>query len=173
MNMTTLRMKLPSVVHGMIANAMKKMVTGDGALKTVFKNIKAAVGEGRLDRYFITGVSPMLLSDLTSGFNTATDISLERTMHALCGFTEAEIHQVAQQISEQNGFDPVQQTGLTQLMRTFYNGYAFHPAVPAAIYNPTLSLYFFDKVQREDEPPQQLLDVNLALAIVITAMPTN
>jgi hypothetical protein len=60
------------------AERYQKMVTGDGVLKTVFKNIKAAMGEGRMDRVFVTGVSPMLLSDLTSGFNTATDISLER-----------------------------------------------------------------------------------------------
>ena len=51
------------------------MSTGDGLLKTVFKNVKAAMGEGRLDRVFVTGVSPMLLSDLTSGFNRMSPVN--------------------------------------------------------------------------------------------------
>ena len=82
------------------------MVTGDGILKTLFKNVKAAMGEGRLGRVFITGVSPMLLSDLTSGFNTATDITLERQMHDLCGFTEDEIAGLTQQVGAGCGFTP-------------------------------------------------------------------
>ncbi|MFZ4660368.1 MAG: AAA family ATPase [Caldilineaceae bacterium] len=141
----------------------EKMVTGDGVLKTVFKNIKAAMGEGRMDRVFVTGVSPMLLSDLTSGFNTATDISLEQPMHDLCGFTELEIAALVQQVGSERNFAPEQTEQMRQLMRVFYNGYTFHPDATAAIYNPTLSIYFLDKVQREGQPPQKMLDVNLSM----------
>lgn len=140
-----------------------KMVTGDGALKTVFKNIKAAMGEGRMDRVFVTGVSPMLLSDLTSGFNTASDISLERPMHELCGFTEAEIAILADQVGGACGFSPEQIAAHKQLMRTFYNGYHFRPDAEEALYNPTLSLYFLDALQRECAPPEEILDVNLSM----------
>ena len=139
------------------------MSTGDGLLKTVFKNVKAAMGEGRLDRVFVTGVSPMLLSDLTSGFNTATDISLERQMHNLCGFTEPEVVQLTQQVSHQCALAPEQIAEMSELMRVFYNGYTFLPDVQGALYNPTLVLYFLGKVQLEGQPPQKLLDVNLAM----------
>ncbi|MFN8489236.1 MAG: AAA family ATPase [Caldilineaceae bacterium] len=139
------------------------MVTGDGILKTLFKNVKAAIGEGRLDRVFITGVSPMLLSDLTSGFNTASDISLERQMHDLCGFTEAEVAHLVQQVGAGCGFTPPQSEEMAQLMRTFYNGYTFRHDAPGVIYNPTLCLYFLDALQRECEPPSEMLDVNLAM----------
>jgi hypothetical protein len=141
----------------------EKMVTGDGVLKTVFKNVKAAMGEGRMDRVFVTGVSPMLLSDLTSGFNTATDISLERQVDDLCGFTEPEVVQMTQQVSSQCGFIPEQTEQLLELMRVFYNGYAFRPDAEEALYNPTLTLYFLDKLQLDREPPQKMLDVNLAM----------
>lgn len=140
-----------------------KMVTGDGVLKTVFKNVKAAMGEGRMDRVFITGVSPMLLSDLTSGFNTASDISLERQVHALCGFTEAEVAQLVEQVGGACGFAPEQIGATRQLMRTFYNGYLFRPDAHDLLYNPTLSLYFLDALQREGQPPKKLLDVNLSM----------
>jgi ribosomal protein L31 len=145
------------------AERYQKMVTGDGVLKTVFKNVKAAMGEGRLDRVFVTGVSPMLLSDLTSGFNTATDISLERQMHDLCGFTEAEVVALTQQISDQCGFTTAQTEQTVQLMRSFYNGYTFLPEATAALYNPTLSLYFLDALQRDCAPPAEMLDVNLSM----------
>ena len=139
------------------------MVTGDGILKTLFKNVKAAMGEGRLGRVFITGVTPMLLSDLTSGFNTASDISLERQLHDLCGFTEAEVTELTQQVGAGCGFTPAQIEDAAQLMRTFYNGYNFRHDAPGVIYNPTLSLYFLDALQRECEPPSEMLDVNLAM----------
>ena len=139
------------------------MVTGDGVLKTLFKNVKAAMGEGRLGRVFITGVTPMLLSDLTSGFNTASDISLERQLHDLCGFTEAEVTELTQQVGAGCGFIAAQIEDAAQLMRTFYNGYTFRHDAPGFIYNPTLSLYFLDALQRECEPPSEMLDVNLAM----------
>ena len=145
------------------AERYEKMVAGDSVLKTIFKNIKAAIGEGRMDRVFVTGVSPMLLSDLTSGFNTATDISLERQMHNLCGFTEAEILSLLQRTGDQCSFTPEQREQSSQLMRSFYNGYTFLPDAGEALYNPTLSLYFLDALQRNCSPPAEMLDVNLAI----------
>ena len=141
----------------------EKMVRGDGALKTVFKNIKAAMGEGRMDRVFVTGVSPMLLSDLTSGFNTATDISLEQQVHDLCGFTEPEVILMTQAVGHQCSFTPEQIQQMITLMRTFYNGYTFQPSERGLLYNPTLTLYFLDKTQLDRKPPQKMLDVNLAM----------
>lgn len=105
----------------------------------------------------------MLLSDLTSGFNTATDISLERQMHGLCGFTEAEVAQLAQQVGADCGFPAEQIEQMITTMRTFYNGYTFLPDTQEAFYNPTLTLYFLDKVQLDQSPSAELLDVNLSM----------
>ena len=49
------------------------------------------------------------------------------------------------------------------LMRTFYNGYTFQPSARGLLYNPTLTLYFLDKTQLDRQPPQKMLDVNLAM----------
>ena len=51
---------------------------------------RAAGGQG-LDRAFITGVSPVVLSDMTSGYNVGENIYLADKFNDLCGFTEAEI----------------------------------------------------------------------------------
>ncbi len=64
-------------------------------LKTIFKAVKSGT-EGRgIDRVFVTGVSPVVMSDITSGFNIATDIYLEPEFNDLCGFHAEEIAYVA------------------------------------------------------------------------------
>jgi hypothetical protein len=53
------------------------LLYGEGLLKTVFKVVKAGAGGLGLDRVFITGVSPIVLSDMTSGYNVGENIYLE------------------------------------------------------------------------------------------------
>lgn len=53
------------------------LVYEEGALKTLFKAVKSATGESGFDRTFITGVSPVVMSDITSGYNIAENIYLE------------------------------------------------------------------------------------------------
>ncbi|MCP4659009.1 MAG: AAA family ATPase [bacterium] len=50
-----------------------------------------------LERLFITGVTPVVLSDLTSGLNIAKNVSLEPELNALAGFTEIEIEALLEQ----------------------------------------------------------------------------
>ena len=51
-----------------------KLVYGEGLLKSVFKNLKIAATDNGLDRVFITGVSPVVMADMSSGYNVATNI---------------------------------------------------------------------------------------------------
>lgn len=137
------------------------LLYGEGLLKTVFKAVKAAAGGQGLDRVFITGVSPVVLSDITSGYNVGENIYLEAAFNDLCGFTEAEIATVLEQMavegvawSTANALDT---------MRTFYNGYCFSEDTPDHLYNPTLSLYFLKYLQNHGRYPHQMLDENLAM----------
>ncbi|RME03665.1 MAG: AAA family ATPase, partial [Deltaproteobacteria bacterium] len=71
----------------------------DGPLKTLFKGVKAATrGEG-LERIFMTSVSPIVMSDITSGFNIARDIHLDPRFHDLCGFREEEVAVALEEIA--------------------------------------------------------------------------
>ena len=47
----------------------REVTTGDSFLRTFYKVIKAGVGDGVVGRVFITGVLPVTMDDLTSGFN--------------------------------------------------------------------------------------------------------
>jgi hypothetical protein len=136
------------------------LLYGEGALKTIFKTVKAGVGQG-IDRVFITGVSPIVLSDMTSGYNVGEDIYLDEDFNDLCGFTEAEIQTLLERLAAEGGtWSP---TEALDLMRTFYNGYRFATKAAERLYNPTLSLYFLKYLYTKSAYPEDMLDENLAM----------
>ncbi|EIC23032.1 Protein of unknown function (DUF1703) [Thiorhodovibrio frisius] len=140
------------------------LVGGEGAIKTVFKAIKAAA-EGRgLDRVFITGVSPVVMADITSGYNVVEDISLEPELADLCGFHESEIAAVLGQLIAECKLPTEQTAEALAMMRSFYNGYNFALCPEGGqIYNPTLALYFFKHFAKRCSYPEEMLDNNLAM----------
>ncbi|MCX6031230.1 MAG: AAA family ATPase [Chloroflexi bacterium] len=139
------------------------LLHGEGALKTVFKAIKAASAGAGLDRVFITGVSPVVLSDLTSGYNVARSIAAQPVLHDLCGFTEPEIAAVLRDIVISCQLPPERGDEALITMRTFYNGYRFSVEVEQPVYNSTLALYFLQEFQERCRCPANMLDSNLAM----------
>jgi len=139
------------------------LLRGEGALKAVFKTVKAAAAGWGLDRVFITGVSPIVLSDMTSGYNVAKSIYLNPRYQALCGFTEAELRQAAAQVVAACGLSSDATEDVLAQMRLFYNGYCFSHEPGELLYNPTLALYFLDHYQQQCQPPLNMLDANLAM----------
>ena len=137
----------------------KALLHGEGLLKTVFKAVKAAASGQGLDRVFITGVSPVVLSDMTSGYNVATSIYLEPKFNELCGFTEIELNEILHNLS----LDSEQKSHALNLMRTFYNGYRFSSKSEISVYNPTLTLYFLKQLQENGTYPEFMLDENLSM----------
>lgn len=140
----------------------EELVAGEGILKTIFKAVKGATAGLGLDRVFLTGVSPVVMSDITSAHNISKQISLEPAFGDLCGFWASEIKVVLQQMVADCGLpDEKVEEALTD-MRTFYNGYAFYEE-GELIYNPTLVLYFLDHYQRHCQAPRNMLDGNFAM----------
>nr|VFK11979.1 MAG: PD-(D/E)XK nuclease superfamily protein [Candidatus Kentron sp. LPFa] len=141
----------------------RTLVHGEGILKTVFKAIKALSRGRGLDKVFITGVSPVVMSDISSGYNVARDISLLSEYHDLCGFHESEVAWALAKIGKACDLPEAQTREALSMMRTFYNGYRFGNADAPLLYNPTLALYFFLNYRDECAYPRQILDDNLAM----------
>ncbi|MDM8530683.1 AAA family ATPase [Anaerolineales bacterium HSG25] len=140
----------------------KTLVHGEGCLKLLFKVIKSAASDGGIDRTFITGVSPVVMSDVTSGHNIAKNIYLDHRLNDLCGFTEAEVIDMVDQIAQT--CQPMLNTDeVVSVMRTFYDGYSFAEDNKTLIYNPTLTLYFFEHLKQQCKYPSRILDSNLAM----------
>ena len=66
---------------------------GEGYLRRFFNTIKGAAGSA-LGRVFVTGVSPVTMDDLTSGFNIGTNYSLTPQFNEMTGFTEEEVREM-------------------------------------------------------------------------------
>ncbi|QEP42058.1 AAA family ATPase [Ectothiorhodospiraceae bacterium BW-2] len=140
-----------------------ELVEGEGVIKTVFKAVKAATDGLGLERVFITGVSPVVMSDITSGYNVAENISHWPEFHALCGLTAEELQPVCHQIAQHCQLPESAADEALSMMRNFYNGYRFCREEAQRLYNPTLTLYFLKHWQRRCRYPDELLDDNLAM----------
>jgi len=141
----------------------ESLLQGEGALKAVFKAAKAAAAGWGLDRVFITGVAPIVLSDMTSGYNVAENIYLNPRFHDLCGFTEAEISQALADVVAGRGLPVNEAEQALARMRQYYNGYRFTEDPADLMYNPTLALYFLKHYQSQCKAPSNMLDSNLAM----------
>ncbi len=141
----------------------QRLVENEGTIKTFFKAVKAGA-EGRgVDRVFLTGISPVVLSDVTSGYNVAEDLSQRPRFHDLCGFTETELRVALDAVAVAHDLDAGQVDTALTLMRDFYNGYSFTPQRDERVYNPTLVLYFLKRLAEDGVFPIRLLDDNLAM----------
>jgi len=141
----------------------KSLVYGEGCLKALFKVIKSATKGYGLARAFITGVSPVVMSDMTSGHNIAENIDLHPKFNDLCGFTETEIAAVLKQIVRYCGFPDDEAAKALEMMKRYYNGYRFTYGNAAYSYNPTMAIYFMKYLQETGEYPKEMLDDNMAM----------
>ena len=141
----------------------ESLVRDEGLLRTLFKAIKSATSGSMFDRVFITGVSPVVLSDITSGYNIAENVYFSRKFNDLCGFREEEVKAALEGIVAECGEKRERTDQAVMLARTYYDGYRFCRRQAEKVYNPTLCLYFFKQFQEECEIPFEMLDTNLAV----------
>ena len=139
------------------------LVHDEGPIKTFFKAVKASTSGSMFDRVFITGVSPVVMSDITSGYNIAKNIYFEPEFNDLCGFKRDEIEDVLKEIVDKCGFEKEKIKEAVNLMQTYYDGYTFSHEAGGHIYNPTLCLYFFEQFEKSCKYPRKMLDSNLAV----------
>jgi len=111
-----------------------------------------------VDRIFITGVSPITLDSLTSGFNISDNISRLSLVNAIMGFTGEEIHTLFKKtVPEEIDYKSVEKT-----LKEYYNGYLFSEDEETRLYNSDMVLYYLKNYQLFHKPPKYLLDTNIA-----------
>ena len=146
------------------------LIEADGPYKQLFKSVKSATEGQGMERVFVTGVSPVALNDLTSGFNNAKNVSLDASLGALCGFRDEEICGQLELIAGERGLSNGDVESALDTMRTWYNGYLFTEGPPEGVpydrskdlvYNPINTLYFLEHLLRWGVPPTKLQDENL------------
>ena len=142
--------------------AYRRLTHGSGFFRDFFATLKAGTESGNLDRLFITGVSPVTMDDVTSGFNIGKNISFRRKYNDMVGFTEAEVRDLVDMYRHLDVFDEDADAAMAT-MREWYNGYRFAKDATADVYNTDMVLYYLDNSIPNDEGPDDLIDANVRM----------
>ena len=141
-------------------NAYDALCHGGGFFKQFFTNLKTATSDtdAPVTRLFVTGVSPVTMDDVTSGFNIGTNISLDPQFADFTGFRHDDLRAIADYYGAQCGFD-ADKAYSTAL--TWYDNCRFGSADAPPLANTTLVLSFFSYIWRTHQFPDDMVDENL------------
>ncbi len=135
----------------------KSLVSKNEKIRKWYEILKRGT-ESVVNRIFITGVAPITLDSLTSGFNISKDITLDAEFNEMMGFTKKELIELmdSQQISKEN------QEMILPIMKENYDGYKFSIDSKEQMYNSNMCLYFLSDYIGLGKIPNRLVDVNIA-----------
>ncbi|MBK9264003.1 MAG: AAA family ATPase [Polyangiaceae bacterium] len=143
----------------------RTLVGTNGYIRNFYGSLKALTRTS-LVRMFVTGVSPIMLDDLSSGFNIIAHISQLCEFNALAGFTRVDVERAVDDLlrakpqlatDERLG----NRDQLMGALERYYNGYRFSPVASERLYNSTLVIYFLAAVSSTGGYPRQMLDLNV------------
>ena len=142
---------------GFNTNQFKNLVSKNGKVRKWYEILKKGT-ESAVDRIFITGVAPITLDSLTSGFNISSDKTQDERFNEMMGFTENELKEL---MTEQD-IEKEKQEELLPIMKENYDGYKFSIHGKEKIYNSNMCLYFLNNYVQLGRIPDQIIDVNIA-----------
>lgn len=137
---------------------------GEGYLRQFFNTIKGAAGN-TLGRVFVTGVSPVTMDDLTSGFNIGTNYSLSSDFNEMTGFTEEEVREMLDYYGSVLPFNHTTDE-LIKVMKPWYDNYCFAEDRygETTMYNSVMVLNFVDNYIRSNyQIPKKMVETNIRI----------
>ena len=142
---------------GFNTNQFKSLVSKNGKVRKWYEILKEGT-ESVIDRIFITGVAPITLDSLTSGFNIGSDITRDEEFNEMLGFTEEELIQ----LMENQNISKEKREEILPIMKENYDGYKFSLYAKERMYNSNMCLYFLKDYIRLGRLPERLVDMNIA-----------
>jgi Predicted AAA-ATPase/PD-(D/E)XK nuclease superfamily len=136
----------------------QNIVSRTGFVRKSYELIKNAMGEGVIDRNFMTGVAPLTVDAMTSGFNTVVHLALDASFHNLMGFKKTEVEAILQAVGVTKEKMPQTISDVT----AWYDGYLFTTDAPERLYNSDMVMYFAEYYERYKRYPEKMLDTNIA-----------
>ena len=136
----------------------------EGYLRAFFNRVKAGTYSS-IKRCFITGVSPVTMDDLTSGFNIGTNYSLTPKFNAMMGFTEDEVREMLTYYSTKAPFHHTVDE-LIELMKPWYDNYCFAQECydQPTLYNSNMVLYFVKNyIDNNGKAPRNMIESNIRI----------
>lgn len=130
-----------------------------GFYRDVFKKFK-----GMFERIFMTGVSPVTLDDLTSGFNIGWHLSMNPKFDKMLGFSTEDVRAMLLYYKEV-GMLPAEsdvEVMLTE-MKPWYDNYCFAKEClkqDARVFNCDMVLYYIRQYMDSGHSPERMVDPN-------------
>jgi len=137
---------------------------GEGYLRQFFNTIKGTAGNS-LGRVFVTGVTPVTMDNLTSGFNIGTNYSLSSDFNEMTGFTEEEVRKMLDYYGSILPFNHTTDE-LIKVMKPWYDNYCFAEERygETTMYNSMMVLYFVDNyIDYEYQIPKKMVETNIRI----------
>ena len=145
------------------AEAYHSFTHGGGFYRNFFATLKAGAAHGGgIERMFVTGVSPITMDDVTSGFNIGANISLAPEFNEMLGFTAAEVRAVLETYRDLGTFDQDVDEAMA-VMGEWYNGYRFAKGSRNDLYNTDMILYYLKGSMPKKGAPDDLIDTNVRI----------
>ena len=131
----------------------------DGFYRDVFKKFK-----GMFERIFITGVSPVTLDDVTSGFNIGWHISTKPEFNQMLGFSLEEVRKMFAYYKEVGGIPTTSDIEvMIDEMKPWYDNYCFSEDAlknQSKVFNCDMVIYYLRNYIDSGEAPKQMIDPN-------------
>ena len=131
----------------------------DGFYRDVFKKFK-----GMFERIFITGVSPVTLDDVTSGFNIGWHISTKPEFNQMLGFSLEEVRKMFAYYKEVGGIPATSDIeAMIDEMKPWYDNYCFSEdalRTQSKVFNCDMVIYYLRNYMDRGEAPKQMIDPN-------------
>ena len=131
----------------------------DGFYRDVFKKFK-----GMFERIFITGVSPVTLDDVTSGFNIGWHISTKPEFNQMLGFSLEEVRKMFAYYKEVGGIPATSDIEvMIDEMKPWYDNYCFSEDAlknQSKVFNCDMVIYYLRNYMDRGEAPKQMIDPN-------------
>lgn len=142
----------------------KKLTHGSGFLRAFFNVLKDGTsGSGApVSRLFVTGVSPITMDDVTSGFNIGKNVSGDGVFNNMLGFTGPEVETMVESYRSA-GVIRHGTAELMELMGRWYDHYCFSKKASDTLFNSDMVLYFLDQYSRNSDIPEELVDDNVRI----------
>ena len=130
-----------------------------GFYREIFKVFK-----GMFTRIFMTGVSPVTLDDLTSGFNIGWHISTKPAFNQMLGFSTEDVREMFEYFKSAGKVRPdCDVESVIAEMKPWYDNYCFSKnalQTQSKVFNCDMVLYYLRNYAETGEAPEEMIDPN-------------
>ena len=145
-------------------DSYRALTHGEGFFRFFFSKLKGGTtgSNAGISKMFITGVSPITLDDVTSGFNIGWNLTARKNLNGLVGFSIAEVTEMIEYYRS-FGLIPYETAELLSIMELWYNNYRFTVDSKDTMFNSDMVLYFVNCIIQDGCMPNDLVDHNVKI----------